>query len=597
MQEFNSGYQQCLGVVNSFNGYAWRQARIDDDAVLSIKARCKIDDFLARILAGRGFNADMALAFIEPSFKALMPDPSTILDVDVAVSRIISAIEKNEKIAIFGDYDVDGATSSALLIRFFKALGIDADVYIPDRIKEGYGPNIKAMLGLYEKGISLVITVDCGITSFEPLEAAMKAGLDVIVFDHHKAQPNLPKAIAVVNPNRSDDYSGQGHLAAVGVTFLVLVALNRALRKLNWYALNVVKEPNLSQWLDLVALGTVCDVVPLTGLNRAYVRNGLVALAKHNNVGLRALSKVTRMDEPVRSFHLGYILGPRVNAGGRVGDSSIGVRLLSSDDPNESSILSQRLEDYNTNRKEVETAVLLQSIEEADTQITADSNFVFVCGDHWHPGVIGIVASRLKERFNLPAFVLSKEGSVAKGSGRSIHGIDIGAAISAARDAGLLVNGGGHVMAAGFTVEIELLDNFKTFLDKFIGEQRKGVGLISSIDVDSVLSLNALTLNLSNKLQVLEPFGAANPEPRVAIPSVQVIKPKIVGAGHISFIMIGDSASSIKAIAFNAVDSSLGFAILDSQKSFFNFLGYLRENNWQGRKSVQFVVSDGVLAD
>ncbi len=596
MAETATSSSVCLGVDRSFLGRVWRSTDADDKIVSAISRLTGLPDAIARILAGRGFTSDSADPFLNPTLRSLMPDPSTLIDMEKAVARLVKGIESSEKMVVFGDYDVDGATSSALLMRFFRAIGVEVESYIPDRIKEGYGPNTPALLKLREAGAALAITVDCGITAFDALAAAADAGLDVIVVDHHKAEAHLPAAVAVVNPNRLDDTSGQGHLAAVGVTFLVIVALNRALRESNWYERNGMAEPDLRIWLDLVALGTVCDVVPLHGLNRAYVLQGLSVMARRGNAGLVALAAAVRMDGPPRAFHLGYLLGPRVNAGGRVGEAPLGTRLLAGDDPDEAAALAMRLNDYNAARKDIEAAVLVDAIEQAESLTEANSPMVFVSGADWHPGVIGIVASRLRERYDLPACVIACDGGMAKGSGRSVPGVDLGRAILAARDAGLLFNGGGHAMAAGFTVEEDRLEEFRIFLADHIEGQLALGGVQAAYTIDATITVEAASLALVHDLSRLEPFGSGNEEPKIVATAARVVQSGIVGSGHIRCILTGESGGRLKAIAFNSADSELGHALLNTQGRPVHLAGSLREDTWQGRSSVQLVVDDGAWA-
>lgn len=596
MSNADSSRTICLGVAQSLEGRAWHTVNPNDQVTASLVRSLELPDAVARILSARGFTPETAEPFLNPTLRGLMPDPSTLAGMDAAVSRVIKAIDDKEKIAVFGDYDVDGATSSALLIRFFRALGIEVESYIPDRVKEGYGPSIPALLKLRESGADVVITVDCGITAFEPLAAAAEAGLDVIVVDHHKAESDLPQASAVVNPNRLDDESGQGHLAAVGVTFLVIVAVNRALRESGWYERAGCTEPDLRNWLDIVSLGTVCDVVPLIGLNRAFVNQGLNVMARAGNAGLVALSNVAGLNERPRAFHLGYMLGPRVNAGGRVGDAPLGTRLLSSDDPEEAAVIAMRLNEHNADRKDIEAAVLVDAIEQAETNVDPDSSIVFVTGENWHPGVIGIVASRLRERYDLPACVIASDGGMAKGSGRSVPGVDLGRAVLDARDAGLLFNGGGHAMAAGFTVEEDRLSAFHEFLADHVKQQVAAGGVQASYIVDAVVTPEGATLDLVQSLSRLEPFGASNDEPKIGVANAMVVKANIVGSGHVSCIVTGSSGGRLKAIAFNCVDSELGYALLNTQGRPIHLAGSLREDNWQGRSDVQLVIEDGAWA-
>ncbi len=592
MSDATSPLTTCLGVEHSLQGRVWQTAVPDEQGIKDLARTLDLPDAVARILAARGFTRETAEPFLNPTLRDLMPDPSILTGMDTAVTRLVSAIEADQKIVVFGDYDVDGATSSAILIRFFRALGITVESYIPDRMKEGYGPNTPALLKLREEGADIAITVDCGITAYEPLAAAADAGLDIVVIDHHKAEAELPIAAAVVNPNRLDDTSGQGHLAAVGVTFLVLVALNRRLRDLDWYSRSGKTEPDLRTLLDIVALGTVCDVVPLKGLNRAYVNHGLSVMARGQNIGLVALGNVAGLKEPPRAFHLGYMLGPRVNAGGRVGEASLGTRLLVSEDPDEATVLAMRLNEYNADRKDIEAAVLVEAIEKAESTEEPDAHVVFVAGDKWHPGVIGIVASRLRERYDLPACVVALDGGMAKGSGRSVPSVDLGQAVLAARDAGLLFNGGGHAMAAGFTVEVDKLEAFKTFLAKHISDQVADGGRLPSYTIDAIVAPSGATIDLVKRLSSMEPFGAGNDEPKIVVSAAQIVKSDIVGNGHVRCIATGRDGGRLKAIAFNCTDSELGYALLNTQGRSIHLAGSLREDTWQGRSDVQLVIED-----
>ncbi len=418
-------------------------------------------------MAARGITLETVDDFLTPTLRGLMPNPSTLTDMDKAAARLVRAVVGDESVAVFGDYDVDGATSAALLYRYLSAVSKPPRLYIPDRITEGYGPNAPALLRLHQEGARLVVTVDCGATAYQPLAAAAAAGLDVIVLDHHATEAELPQATAVVNPNRIDDRSGQGTLCAAGVTFLTVVALNRALRQAGWFRER--PEPDLLGWLDLVALGTVCDVVPLIGLNRAFVAQGLKVMARRANVGLTALSDVAGLNTPPEAYHAGFVLGPRVNAGGRVGTADLGTRLLTTENPSEAQGLARRLDDLNSERRQIEVTVLDAALAQIGDGDPGD--VVFVAGTDWHAGVIGIVASRLMERYRRPACVVSLTDGVGKGSGRSVRGVDLGAAVIAARQAGLLVSGGGHRMAAGFTVTSERIGDLRTFLRRRVADQ------------------------------------------------------------------------------------------------------------------------------
>ncbi|WP_343865907.1 single-stranded-DNA-specific exonuclease RecJ [Caenispirillum bisanense] len=586
-----------LGIDRSVNGRRWTLRQGDERMALAISQRLALPEVVGRVLAARGVSLDAAQSFLHPTLRDLIPNPSVFAGMDEAAERVAVAVEGAEKIAVFGDYDVDGATSSALLLRFLRAVGADVRAYIPDRMAEGYGPNAAALLKLRAGGCSLVLTVDCGITAFEPLQAAQDAGLDVVVVDHHQAEPRLPAAVAVVNPKRLDCTSGQGHLAAVGVAFLLCVAVNRALRNSGWYA-GGRREPDLRQWLDIVALGTVCDVVPLTGLNRALVTQGLKVAAKRGNAGIAALADVAGVKDRLDAYHLGFILGPRVNAGGRVGESDLGTRLLATDDRDEAVALALRLHEYNAQRQEIEAACLLEAIEMAEgTAAASDDPLVFVHGQGWHPGVVGIVASRLKERYAMPACVLAVEGGLCKGSGRSVPGLDLGRAVIAAREAGLLMAGGGHAMAAGFTLAEDKLPAFRAFLAERLRAQLDAGGIVPTLELDGAIDVGAASPDLVATLAQCGPYGAGNEEPRFVVANCRVARADVVGSGHVRMFLSGAGGMGrLKAIAFRCVDGDLGQALLNSAGRVFHIAGTLRADTWQGRTEAQLVVDDAAPA-
>ncbi len=584
-----------LGVERSAGGKRWQLRHSDERAGLMLAQQIGVPEIIGRVMAARGIDAGMADAWFAPTLRDQMPDPATLVDMDKAAERLAAAVDAAEPIAIFGDYDVDGATSSALLARFFGAIGTPVRVYIPDRIQEGYGPNAPALLRLRAEGIKLVVTVDCGITAFEPLAEAKAAGLEIVVVDHHGAEPRLPEAVAVVNPNRLDDTSGQGALAAVGVSFLLAIAVNRRLRDTGWYAAKGRAEPDLLALLDLVALGTVADVVPLTGLNRALVVQGLKVMARRGNAGLAALSDVARIDEKPGAFHAGFLLGPRVNAGGRVGEAGLGARLLMTNDADEALRLAQQLDGYNSERRGIEAVVL----EEASTQAeqTHDGGgIVFVASEGWHPGVIGIVAARLKDRFNRPAIVIALDGGTGKGSGRSIEGVDLGSAIIAARQQGLLINGGGHRMAAGLTVEAARLDELKAFLAARIDAEIAAGAIVPTLNIDGAISVAGATTELVETLDRLAPFGAGNPEPRFAVSAARIVMADVVGSDHVRCILTGAAGGRLKAIAFRAAGQPLGAMLLSTSGLPLHIAGKLRADSWQGREGVQLVIDDAAPA-
>jgi single-stranded-DNA-specific exonuclease len=578
----------------SVTGRRWQARACDDRLALTIAQSYGLPEMAARILAGRGIAPDAVESYLTPTLRDFLPDPSALKDMDKASARLAAAIMGGERIALFADYDVDGATSSALLLRFLRAVGSDALLYVPDRILEGYGPNQAAFASLAAQGASLVITLDCGITAHAPLEAARDAGLEVIVVDHHAAEMNLPAALAIINPNRLDESGALGHLAAVGVTFLTLVATNRALRAAGWY--DARPEPDLRQWLDLVALGTVADVVPLTGLNRAFVTQGIKIMGQRRNAGLAALADVAGVSEAPSAYHLGFVLGPRVNAGGRVGKADCGARLLATDDGPEAAALATLLDGHNKDRKGIESDTFeaaLAQIEAADGAHAA--RVIVAAGEGWHPGVIGIVASRLVERYHRPACVVALADGVGKGSGRSVTGTDLGAAILAARQAGLLEAGGGHKMAAGFTVRAEALPRFAEFLNRRLADAGPAAEPILSID--GALACGGATVALAEIIERLGPFGSGNAEPRFALSGTRIVKADLVGASHVRCILTDQRGARLKAIAFRAVDTPLGKALLASGGNPIALAGRLKLDRWNGEVRVQFQIEDVAIDD
>jgi len=577
-----------LGVEKSFGGKRWEAAETDERLGLTLAQRHNLPEIVGRVLAARGIGVDGIDDFLHPQLRRLLPDPSQFLDMDVAASRLVDAISAGEKVAVFGDYDVDGATSSALLKRYFRAVGSDVEIYIPDRMAEGYGPNLPALLKLKEHGAVVVITVDCGIVAFEALEGAKDAGLEVIVLDHHLAEPRLPAAVAVVNPNRVDDPNPNKHLAAVGVTFLSVVALNRALRAQGWFKNR--EEPDLMQWLDIVALGTVCDVVPLTGVNRAFVTQGLKVMGTRQNEGIAALADVAGLTEHPAAYHAGFVFGPRVNAGGRVGESWLGASLLTTTDRTEAADFAKRLDAYNLERRAIEAECLEAAIEAVAVGPTR--NFAYAAAEGWHPGVIGIVAGRLRERFDRPACVVAYENGLGKGSGRSVKGFDLGAAVVAARQEGLLEGGGGHAMAAGFSVLRAKEEAFLAFMESRIEAFAGSEGLVARYRIDGALQPAGADQAMIQSLERLGPFGAGNAQPRFAFPAAQIVKAEPVGENHVRCFLTGDSGGRLKAISFRSLDTPLGQALLNTRGLPVHVCGTLRLDRWQGRETPQLTIED-----
>ena len=581
-----------LKVERSHLGRRWESRCGDQRLAWALAQRLSLPEAVGRVLAGRGLELDQVEDFLDPTLRKLLPDPFRFKDMDRAVARVCAAVEGGEAIAVFGDYDVDGATSAALLKRFLAAAGVPLRVYIPDRLVEGYGPNAPALLRLKSEGVSLVLTVDCGTTAHEALATAAEAGLDVIVLDHHTAEPRLPPVHAMVNPNRLDEDREYGQLAAVGVTFVFLVGLNRALREAGWYRRAGRPEPDLRRWLDLVALGTVCDVVPLTGLNRALVAQGLKVLAGRGNAGLAALCDAARLDEAPGAYHAGFLLGPRVNAGGRVGRADLGARLLACDDAGEAAKLAAELDAYNDERREIEGWVLDQALAQVESGEAVSDGLVLAAGRGWHPGVIGIVASRLRERTNLPALVIALEDGQGKGSGRSVPGVDLGAAVIAARQSELLIDGGGHPMAAGLTVSEDRLPELRAFLDERLARRMAEIDYRPALGIDAVLQPGAAQAGLVQQLAALGPYGVGNPEPRFAIAEGQVLGPQVVGETHVRCTVLGRDGARLKAIAFRALDSAVGGTLLRRQGLPLHLAGKLRLDSWAGGDAVQFIIED-----
>lgn len=592
----------ALGVEASVSGRRWRervsQSRVADERMArAIAQKLDLPEIVARLLAARGLDAETAPAFLEPRLRDALPDPAHLKDMEKAAARLADAVERGERIAIFGDYDVDGATSAALLFRYLAKLGAPPIVYVPDRMKEGYGPNAPALLKLGEQGAKVIVTVDCGILAHAPLAAAAAAGLHVIVVDHHAAEPALPPAYAAINPNRLDETSPHKTLAAVGVAFLLLVALNRELRKRGRFPAG--SEPELLELLDLVALGTICDVVPLTGLNRVLVAQGLKVMARRRNTGIAALADVARVNEPMGTFHSGFLLGPRVNAGGRVGESTLGWRILASDDPIEAKQLAERLDVHNRERQAIEAEVLAQAVTRAQEQAARGRAVVTVAGRNWHPGVVGIVASRVVERIGRPACIVgivdSVAGAVGKGSGRSIAGADLGAAVIAAGQAGLLINGGGHKMAAGFTVAEDKIEAFADFVAERLAPAVAAAGGVPALTVDATLAADGASRDLLAEMERLAPFGVGNAEPRLALTAARIGFVDPAGEAHLRVAIPLERGGRLKAIAFRAVGTPLGNALLAHRGGALHLAGHLRADRWNGRDDVQFVIEDAAV--
>jgi len=574
----------------SVTGKNWILKKFDQEKIIYLKDNFFLDEITAKLLALRNIKKEDISSFLNPSIKNFLPNPNNLLDMKKSSLRTLEAIKNKEKIGVFGDYDVDGATSTALLGRYFDELKLAYEIYIPDRKTEGYGPSIKGFKELIEKNVKVIFTVDCGTLSFQAIDYAKSKNIDVIVLDHHQSEINLPKAYSVVNPNRLDDKSDLQYLCAAGVSFMFLVSINRELRLIDWFKNNSIDEPNLINYLDLVSLGTVCDVVPLIGLNRAIVKQGLKILKAKKNLGLKTLLDICKIETNPSIYHLGYLLGPRINAGGRVGKCSHGANLLLNSNPKEVFKLATELDQYNKERQMLEKDLLKKILIESENKLK--DPVLILQGSNWHEGIIGIVAARLKDKFNKPAIIISINGDIGKASARSIVGFDIGSAIIAATQEKILLKGGGHKMAGGFSINISNIEQFKEFIFRKFKNINEDLTQQKPLLLDSKISPSAINLEFYDKINVLSPFGSGNPEPRFIIENLKPANSKIVGDKHIKSVLIGAEGTSIKTIAFNAIDNELGAYLLKKNNNTFNIAGKLSLNEWRGQKNVEFIIDD-----
>ena len=575
-----------LNVERSASARRWK-ARLEDQRIAeAISQRHELPEIIGRVLAARGVGIDEAEAFLNPTIRTLMPQPSALQDMEKGAARLAAAIMQAEKIGVISDYDVDGVSSAAMLTLFLRAVGSSCAVHIPDRLTEGYGPSLKAVESLKAQGSQVLVTLDCGVMAHDPLLRAAELGLVTIIVDHHQAGEVLPEAYAVINPNRQDDISGLGYLCAAGVTMIFIAAVNKLLRLKGWYGPER-PEPNMLQWLELVSLATVCDVVPLKGLNRAYVTQGLKIMARRENLGLACLADVARLKRKPDTYALGYLLGPRINAAGRIGNAAMALTLLTTQDKGEAAQIAQELERLNRERQEIELAVVDQAMIQADNMLGKErhGSVLVVSAKGWHPGVVGLAAARLKERFSLPSFVLAedREGKLASGSGRSIPGVDIGTAVRGAFEAGLIVKGGGHAMAAGLTVEKARLGDLRAYLEDKLGPQ-VAAGQDRALSIDAALTAGAATLELIELLEQAGPYGSAHPSPIFAFPAHRVLYADRAGGDHIRCTIASADGKKLKAVAFRAMGTELGELLLSEKQLPLHIAGRLTIDDWSGAR-------------
>ena len=574
----------------SVSGKNWVFKKFNSSDIKIYSEDYSLSEIVAKLLSIRKKNIEDIGLFLNPTIKNLMPNPLTLKDMENAIERTYQGIKKRELIGIFGDYDVDGATSTALLARYFLSINQKIQTYIPDRKREGYGPSVEGFNNLIKLGTKIIFTVDCGTLSFEPVKIAQSQNIDVIVLDHHQSDLKLPNACAIVNPNRYDDTSKLNYLCAAGVCFIFLAALNKKLRDRNWFEEKKINEPNLLNFLDLVSLGTVCDVVPLVDLNRAIVAQGLKILKKRLNLGLKTLYDLCKIESQPTTYHLGYILGPRINAGGRVGKSSHGAELLASDDPQRTYQIANDLNKSNKERQSIE--LMLSEQVNSEVKNFQDDPVLILTGNSWHEGIIGIVASRIKEKYNKPTILISINESLGKGSARSIFGFDIGTQIIKATQSGIVEKGGGHKMAGGFTIKKENIPLFRDFLIKNFKKSKLSSSKIVNLYLDSIIAPSALNEEFYSEIERLAPFGSGNSEPKFVIENLQVITSDLVADKHIKTVLYGKDGSVIKSIAFNAKDSPLEIYLNKKNKKKFNIAGIMNLNEWRGKKSVEFIIED-----
>lgn len=583
-----------LGVTKSLSGRLWRQRAADPETVRRHEMALGLSEPLARALASRGVEDGQGEHYLNPTLKALFPDPSSFMDMDKAAQILVDAVAKGRPMAVFADYDVDGASSAAQLVRWTRAMGAPLRIYVPDRITEGYGPSPAAFRRLKDEGVELVITVDCGAAAMEAVTYAVEIGLEVVVIDHHLMRGDeVPPATALVNPNRPGCGSGQGVLAAAGVTFVLLAALNREARKQGLFT-EERPEPDIRQWLDLACMGAICDVTQLVGFNRALASQGLKVMSGWRNPGLKALLDVAKSQGPATAFHVGFVLGPRINAGGRIGRADLGARLLSTDDPREAADLAAELDALNASRKEVEREVLEQAVQIIERESNqGDLPVLLVAADDWHPGVIGIVAGRLRERYRKPVMVIGvdRAANIGKGSGRSQPGVNLGRAVQAAYEAGLLIAGGGHAMAAGLSVKPDTIPELRAFLCERLADESEVAAAEDGLDIDALITTGGADRALYESFQRMAPFGPGNPEPVFALSDVRVERAMALKGGHVRVTLTDRTGGKLKAVAWRSEGTETGARLL-AEGGGLHIVGRLKPDDWQGRSSVELEIED-----
>ena len=580
-------------ILQGFNSYTdskWQVKTFDERQAELISQKFEVSNLIAKLFSIRNISIDDIASYLNPTLKDNMPDPNILMDMEKACERILVALKNNEKIAIFGDYDVDGSTSTSCLIKYFNLLGVEVVYHIPDRFTEGYGPNKEAFQKFIDQNINIIFTLDCGTLAYNEIKFAKDNNIDVIVIDHHQPEINLPEAYAMINPNRLDDTTNLGYLAAVGVTFMFIVGLNRKLRESKWFD-NILKEPNIISLLDMVSLGTICDVVPLIGINRLLVQKGLEVFSKKPNIGLTALIDKANINNKISTYDLGFKLGPRINAGGRLGKSKHGTELLTCEDEAKAADIATELDNFNKERQTIEAHILKTAIDSLTSE-QIDKKIIFAYGQDWHEGVIGIIASRIKQKFKKPCIVFSAKNGIAKGSGRSIKGIDLGNLIIAATQKGIVTQGGGHAMAAGLTLDEDKILLLQDFIEDRLDSNSIALDIDDTNHADSIINITAVNSELYDDINKLGPFGSNNEEPNFIIKSTKITFIKEFGDNHIRCGLSSDIDKNVEGITFRSKNTPLGDAIMNNKGKLVSLYGKIKVNEWGGRRIPQFHIED-----